>query len=71
VPLKEWKGSFLLSQIEEIAAEYGFDMDTPIGDIPEEALRVILHGQDEGSDQVKTRVVISCTPCERRDSLAC
>ncbi len=54
VPLKEWKGSFLLSQIEEIAGEYGFDMDTPIADIPEEALRLILYGRGKEGSQLYT-----------------
>lgn len=46
-PLGTYKKSWAFRQLETIALRYGFDLDDPIGDIPEEALQVILHGGDE------------------------
>lgn len=40
-------GSWIFRQIEAIGQAYGFDLDTPFEDIPEEAVNVILHGSDE------------------------
>ncbi len=46
-PLGEYKSSWIFRQIEAIGQKYGFDLDTPVGQISEEALNVILHGSDE------------------------
>lgn len=47
-PLGTYKNSWIFQQIDAIAKRYGFTLDTPVKDIPEEAMRVILNG---GSDR--------------------
>jgi excinuclease ABC subunit A len=47
VPLGKYKKTMIFWQIEAIAEKYGFDIKTPIKDIPEEALSDILNGTDE------------------------
>ncbi|MBN2166919.1 MAG: excinuclease ABC subunit UvrA [Marinilabiliaceae bacterium] len=46
-PLGKHKNSLIFWQIEAIAEEHGFKLKTPIKDIPEEALDIILHGSSE------------------------
>ena len=47
VPLGEYKKSWIFKQLEVIAERYGFKLTTPIKDIPEEAMHIILHGGNE------------------------
>lgn len=47
VPIGEYKPSWIFKQIEAIGEKFGFDMNTPIGEIPEEAINVILYGSNE------------------------
>ncbi len=47
VPVGEYKPSWIFKQIEAIGEKFGFDMNTPIGEIPEEAINVILYGSNE------------------------
>lgn len=47
VPIGEYKNSWIFKQIEAIGEKYGFDMNTPISEIPEHAIDVILYGSDE------------------------
>ncbi len=46
-PLGKYRNVWIFWQIEAIAEKNGFTLDTPIGDIPEDALRKILYGSDE------------------------
>ncbi len=46
-PLGEYKRTWIFNQIEIIGDKYGFDINTPIKDIPEKGLDVILYGSDE------------------------
>jgi excinuclease ABC subunit A len=46
-PLGKYKGNLIFWQIEAIADKFKFKIDTPIKDIPEEALDTILNGSDE------------------------
>jgi excinuclease ABC subunit A len=46
-PLGKYKNVWIFWQIEAIAEKNGFTLDTPIGDIPEEALNKVLYGSDE------------------------
>ena len=46
-PLGKYKATWIFLHLEAIAEKYGFTIDTPIKDIPDEALNVILHGSDE------------------------
>ncbi|MEO7087770.1 MAG: excinuclease ABC subunit UvrA [Bacteroidia bacterium] len=47
VAIGEYKNSWMFRQLEAIGDKYHFTLDTPIGDISEEALNVILFGSDE------------------------
>lgn len=47
VPLGEYKGTWIFKQIESLGEKYGFDLNTPIGEIPEKAISIILYGSDE------------------------
>jgi excinuclease ABC subunit A len=47
VPLGPYKNSLIFWQIEAIARKYGFEIDSLVKDIPEDALHVILYGSEE------------------------
>lgn len=46
-PLGKYKNTWIFWQIEAIAEKNGFTLDTPIREIPEDALKKILYGSDE------------------------
>jgi excinuclease ABC subunit A len=46
-PLGKYRNSWIFWQIEAIAEKNGFTLDTPLKDIPQEALNKILYGSDE------------------------
>jgi len=46
-PLGPYKNSWIFKQLEIIAKRYDFSLDTPIKNIPEKAMKVILYGADE------------------------
>lgn len=46
-PLGEFKNNWIFSQIEAIGSRFGFNLNTPIGEIPDEAIDVILYGSNE------------------------
>ncbi len=46
-PLGEYKNNSVFSQLEAIGARYGFTLDTPISEIPENAMSIILYGSSE------------------------
>ncbi len=46
-PLGTYKKGLIFWQLEAIAEKYGFSMDTPIRDIPGQAMDIILYGSDE------------------------
>ena len=46
-PLGKYRNIWIFWQIEAIAEKNGFTLDTPIKDIPEEALNKVLYGSDE------------------------
>ncbi|MDD4644603.1 MAG: excinuclease ABC subunit UvrA [Bacteroidales bacterium] len=47
IPLGKFRQSMIFWQLEAIARKYGFKLDDPIRDLPEEALQIILFGSDE------------------------
>ena len=47
VPIGEYKNTWIFKQIEAISDKYGFDLNTPIADIPDHGINVILYGSDE------------------------
>ena len=59
-PLGSYRKNAVFEVVEAIARKYGFSLNDPISDIPEEALSVLLYGSDElfrvgsGSDQQMT-----------------
>jgi excinuclease ABC subunit A len=46
-PLGPYRKSLLFWQLEAIAAKYQFNLNTPLGEIPEAAMNTILYGSDE------------------------
>jgi len=46
-PLGEYKKNWVFSQIEAIGYKYGFTIDTPVKDIPKQAMDMILYGSNE------------------------
>lgn len=46
-PLGEYKKSWIFNQIEIIGDKFGFTLNTPLQDIPEAAMQMILFGADE------------------------
>jgi excinuclease ABC subunit A len=46
-PLGKYRNVWIFWQIEAIAEKNGFTLDTPIKEIPEEALNKVLYGSDE------------------------
>jgi len=46
-PLGVFKKNLIFCKIEAIAVKYGFDLTSPIADIPENALQVLLYGSNE------------------------
>jgi excinuclease ABC subunit A len=46
-PLGPYRKSLIFWQLEAIAAKYGFNLGTPLRDIPEAAMNTILYGSEE------------------------
>ena len=46
-PLGKYRNIWIFWQIEAIAEKNGFTLDTPVGEIPDEAMNKILYGSDE------------------------
>ncbi|MGE5420295.1 MAG: excinuclease ABC subunit UvrA [Chloroflexota bacterium] len=46
-PLGKYRNSWIFWQIEAIAEKNGFTLDTPVGEIPPDALNKVLYGSDE------------------------
>jgi excinuclease ABC subunit A len=46
-PLGKYRNIWIFWQIEAIAEKNGFTLDTPVKDIPEDALNKVLYGSDE------------------------
>ena len=46
-PIGAYKGSWIFHQLEAIGKKYDFDLDTPVVEMSDEALNVILYGSDE------------------------
>ncbi len=47
VPIGEYKNNWIFKQVEAIGDKYGFTINTPIREIPEHAINVILYGSEE------------------------
>ncbi len=46
-PIGEYKPTWIFRQLEAIAHKYHFTLDTPLSEVPEEAIHTILYGSDE------------------------
>lgn len=46
-PIGEYKPNWIFRQIEAIALKYHFTIDTPISELPDEAMETILYGSEE------------------------
>jgi len=46
-PIGEYRPNWIFNQIEMIGQKFGFDLSTPISEIPEEAISTILYGSNE------------------------
>ncbi|CAI8394845.1 MAG: UvrABC system protein A [Cryomorphaceae bacterium] len=46
-PIGEYKKNWIFNQLEIIGLKYGFSLDTAVGEIPKEALEIILNGTSE------------------------
>lgn len=46
-PIGEKRGTWIFQQLDAIGEKYGFNLNTPIKDISDEAMNVILHGSNE------------------------
>jgi len=46
-PLGDYKNNWIFQQLEAIGVKYGFDMNTSVKDIPEEAIQTIMNGTNE------------------------
>ncbi|MCF8369818.1 MAG: excinuclease ABC subunit UvrA [Bacteroidales bacterium] len=60
-PLGEYKHNWIFHQMEAIGDKYGFTLDTPLKDIPEEAIATILYGSDENYTIQKEYMGITST----------
>ncbi len=47
IPLGDYKDNWIYSQLQTIGKRYGFTLNTPIADISDEAMNVILYGSNE------------------------
>lgn len=60
-PIGEYKHNWIFHQMEAIGEKYGFDLSTPIQDIPEEAMATILYGSNESYTIKKEYLGITST----------
>ncbi len=54
-PIGEYKNNWIFNQLEAIGIQYNFTLDTPLKDIPDEAIDIILYGANRSFD-VKKRI---------------
>ncbi|MCK4406548.1 MAG: excinuclease ABC subunit UvrA [Bacteroidales bacterium] len=60
-PAGEYKNNWIFSQIEAIGEKFGFDLNTPIKDISEEAITTILYGSNETFNVKKEYLGVTST----------
>jgi len=58
IPLGEYKSNWIFKQIEIMAKHFGLDIKSPIAEIPEEFIDLLLFGSDE-SFKIKTETGVS------------
>ena len=60
-PLGEYKNNWVFNQLGAIGTRYGFTLDTPISEIPENAMSIILYGSNESFTVTKEYLGTSST----------
>jgi excinuclease ABC subunit A len=60
-PIGEYKHNWIFHQMEAIGGKYGFDLETKIKDIPEEAIATILYGSEDNYTIQKEYMGITST----------
>ena len=60
-PLGEYKNNWIFNQMEAIGYKYGFTLNTPIKDIPAEAIKTIMQGSNETIEVKKEYLGITST----------
>ena len=60
-PIGEYKHNWIFHQMEAIGEKFRFNLDTKIGDIPEEAISTILYGSDDNYTIQKEYMGITST----------
>lgn len=60
-PLGEYKNSWVFNQLEAIGFKFGFTLSTPVHDMPEEAIQMILYGSHETFEVKKEYLGITST----------
>lgn len=60
-PLGEYKNNWIFNQMEAIGYKYGFTLNTPVKDIPPEAIKTILQGSNETIEVKKEYLGITST----------
>jgi len=51
-PIGEYKNNWIFNELDQIGKKYGYTLNTPVEDIPEEAMSVILYGTNEISGNI-------------------
>lgn len=52
-PLGEFKNNWIFNQMEAIGINFGFNLNTPISEIPDEAIDVLLYGSNQSFEVKK------------------
>ena len=60
-PLGEYKNNWIFKQMEAIGHKYGFDLNTPVKDIPNDAITTILYGSNETINVKKEYLGVTST----------
>lgn len=60
-PIGEYKPSWIFHQMEAIGEKYGFDLNSPVESVPDEAITTILYGSDENYTIKKEYLGITST----------
>lgn len=60
-PLGEYKNNWVFNQLEAIGFKFGFTLNTPVHDMPEEAIEMILYGSHESFEVKKEYLGITST----------
>jgi len=60
-PIGEYKNNWIFNQLEAIGIKYGFNLNTSLSEIPEEAIDVILYGANQSFDVKKEYLGVMTT----------